>query len=203
VLLRMLRPGLHSVAEAGPGLLAQAARHKQPGLRYTAIAPQHDPEGWASAVVATEIEQMAQSDWQHLAASQAWIFPDTLERLRDPWSVLRRIRALATGQVEVLACVANGQHWMLQGALAGGTLRPQEGGIPGRAPMHWFTRSALIEMFRECGFLVAEMVTVNQAPPPPDTAAALRALAAASGADPAQAEADAIPYQYIVRAIAA
>jgi hypothetical protein len=92
---------------------------------------------------------------------------------------------------------------MLQGALAGGTLRAQEGGIPGRAPMHWFTRSALVEMFRDCGFLVAEMVTVNQAPPPPDTAAALRALAAAAGADPAQAEADAIPYQYIVRAIAA
>lgn len=136
VLLRMLRPGLHSVAEVGPGVLAQAVRHQRPGVRYTTVTPQHDPEGWASAVVATDIEQMTQGDWQHLAASQAWIFPDTLERLRDPWAVLRRIRALASGQVEVLACVANGQHWVLQAALAAGTLKPSEGGIPGRRPLH-------------------------------------------------------------------
>lgn len=203
VLLRMLRPGLHSVAEVGPGLLAQAVRHQRPGVRFTAIAPQHDPEGWASAVVATELEQLSNNDWQNLAANQAWIFPDTLERLRDPWSVLRRIRALSAGQVEVLACVANAQHWMLQGALAGGTLRAQAGAIPGAQPMHWFTRSALLELFAGSGFVVAEMVTVNQADPPPAVAAALRAMAVAQGADPAQAEADAIPYQYIVRAIAA
>lgn len=203
VLLRMLRPGLHSVAEVGPGVLAQAVRHSQPAVRYTAITPQHDPEGWASAIIATELEQMADSDWQKLAASQAWIFPDTLERLRDPWTALRRIRALAAGQVEVLACVANAQHWMLQGALAAGQLPLEEGGIPGRRPLHWFTRNTLTELFRECGFLVVEMITVNQAPPPPDVAAALGALAAARGADPVQAQQDAIPYQYIVRAVAA
>lgn len=203
VLLRMLRPGLHSVAEVGPGTLAQAVRHARPGVRYTAIAAQHDPEGWASAVVASELEQLTPGDWQNLAANQAWIFPETLERLRDPAAVLRRIRALSSGQVEVLACVTNAQHWMLQAALAGGSLRATEGGVPGPQPMHWLTRSALQEMFAACGFVVAEMVTVNMPPPPPATAAALRAMAVAAGADPQQAEADAIPYQYIIRAVAA
>ncbi|XLZ69015.1 tetratricopeptide repeat protein [Massilia sp. SR12] len=203
VMLRMLRAGQHSVAEVGPGVLAQAVRHQRPGVRYTTVTPQHDPEGWASAVVASDIEQLSPSDWQNLAASQTWIFPDTLERLQDPRAVLRRIRALAPGQVEVIACVANGRHWMLQAALAAGQLNLTEGAIPGPRPMHWFSSAALMELFGSCGFAILEMVTVNQGPPPPATAAALRALAVAQGADPEQAETEAIPYQYIVRAIAA
>ncbi|WP_342120246.1 O-linked N-acetylglucosamine transferase, SPINDLY family protein [Pseudoduganella sp. OTU4001] len=200
VMLSMLRPGLHSVAEVGPGELAQAYRHAWPAARYTAIAPTHAPDGWASALVASSLEDMAPSDWQHLAAAQAWVFPGTLERLRDPWAMLKQIRGQASGPVEIIACVLNGGHWALQAGLAGGVL-PAE--VPGRLAMHWLTRHALGQLFTECGFAVISVTTVSGVAPPPAALAAIEALAAATGADPAQAVTDALPYQFIVRAIAA
>jgi hypothetical protein len=98
--------------------------------------------------------------------------------------------------VELVACVNNGQHWLLQTLLAAGNM-------PDRRNLHLFTRASLATLLQESGFALVAMTTVNAQQPPQVVLDAIRALAAASGADPELAVQDALPYQYLVRAIAA
>ncbi|WP_296943244.1 tetratricopeptide repeat protein [uncultured Massilia sp.] len=194
-MLALMRPGMHSVVEVGGDTLAQAWRAQAPRSHFTAIAPQ-PAAGWSTAVIAADPEQLGAAAWQQVAPAQCWLFPATLERLRDPAAFLRRLRQQALGRVELVLCVDNAQHWLAQALLASGT--PDQ-----RArDRHPFTRATLAALLQECGFGVLEMRAVNAQEPPQAVLAAIRQLAQAAGADPALAEQDALPYQYLVRAIA-
>jgi predicted O-linked N-acetylglucosamine transferase (SPINDLY family) len=201
-MLSLLRPGMHSIVEVGGATLAQAWRARVPNSHYTAVgaAPAY---GWSTAHVERGAEDLSDGDWQQLAAAQCWLFPETLERLRDPWSFLTRLRRQALGPVELVACLNNGQNWIVQALLAAGNLNYQDGGTPDRRSLHLFTRTSLTALLQESGFAVIAMTTVNAHQPPPAVLDAIRALAAATGADPELAVQDALPYQYLVRAIAA
>jgi hypothetical protein len=131
------------------------------------------------------------------------LFPETLERLRDPWAFLQRIRRQALGRVELIVCVNNAQNWLVQSLLASGNLNYQASGVPDRRSLHLFTRTSVAALLQECGFAVVEMTAVNAHQPPPAVLAAIRQLAEVTGADPVLAEQDALPYQYLVRAAAA
>ena len=183
-MLALLRPAMHSIVEVGGASLAQAWRARVPNSHYTAVGASGE---WSTAAIGRDAEQLTDADWQQLAAAQCWLFPETLERLRDPWAFLARLRRQALGPVELVACVNNGQNWLVQTLLAAGN-------TPDRRNLHLFT---------ECGFALVSMTTVNAQQPPPVVLDAIRALAAASGADPELAVHDALPYQYLVRAIAA
>jgi len=117
-------------------------------------------------------------------------------------ALLARLRRQAIGPVELVACVNNGQHWLMQALLAGGNLHYQAGGMPDRRNLHLFTRASLAALLQECGFSLVAMNTVNAHQPLPAVLEAIRALATATGADPELAVQDALPYQYLVRAIA-
>jgi predicted O-linked N-acetylglucosamine transferase (SPINDLY family) len=195
-MLAMMRQGMHSVIEVGGATLAQACRSRTPKSHYLAIAPAQDAatQDWSTARVAREPEQMGAVEWQQAAPGQCWVFMETLECLRDPAIFLRTLRRHALGRVEIVACINNAQHWTRQAALAGGK--------PDARKLHTFTRGAITALLQECGFIVAEMTTVVANQPPAAVAAALRTLAEAAGLDPALAELDALPYQYLVRAVA-
>ena len=196
-MLSLLRPGMHSIVEVGGATLAQAWRARAPNSHYIAISAAGGASGdWSTAAIERDAERLTDADWQQLAAAQCWLFPETLERLRDPWAFLARLRRQALGPVELVACVNNGQHWLLQTLLAAGNM-------PDRRNLHLFTRAALAALLAEHGFTLIAMTTVNAQQPPPAVLDAIRALAAASGADPELAVQDALPYQYLVRAIAA
>jgi hypothetical protein len=177
----------------GGATLAQAWRARVPNSHYTSVGASGD---WSTAAIGRDAEQLTDADWQQLAAAQCWLFPETLERLRDPWAFLARLRRQALGPVELVACINNGQHWLLQTLLAAGNM-------PDRRNLHLFTRASLAALLAENGFTLVAMTTVNAQQPPQVVLDAIRALAAASGADPELAVQDALPYQYLVRAIAA
>lgn len=202
-MLALMRPGMHSVVEVGGDTLAQAWRAQAPRSHYLAIAPDLAADGWRTGAIDADPEQMDGAAWRQAAPAQCWLFPDTLERLRDPWAFLRRLRREALGRVELVICCANAQHWLLQSRLASGNLHYRAGAVPDRRSLHLFTRASLTAMLEECSFVVVAMTAVNAHPPTPAVLAALRALAEAGGADPAQAELDALPYQFVVRASAA
>jgi len=201
-MLSLLRPGMHSIVEAGGATLAQAWRARVPNSHYTAVGAAPG-SGWSTNHIERDAEALTDGDWQQLAAAQCWLFPETLERLRDPWTFLARLRRQALGPVELVACVNNGQNWIVQALLAAGNLNYQSGGTPDRRSLHLFTRTSLGALLQESGFAVIAMTTVNAHQPPPAVLDAIRALAAATGADPELAVQDALPYQYLVRAIAA
>jgi predicted O-linked N-acetylglucosamine transferase (SPINDLY family) len=202
-MLALMRPGMHSVVEVGGDTLAQAWRARAPRSRFIAVVPdaqaaQAAASGWSSAVVAHDPEQLDEQAWRQVAPAQCWLFAGTLERLRDPWTFLQRLRREAPGPVELVACIGNAQHWQAQARVAaGGT-----GGADPRE-LHRFDRAALAVMLKECGFAIAAMTAVTTQQPPDAALDAIRALARAGGGDPELAVQDALAAQYLVRAIAA
>jgi hypothetical protein len=202
-MLALMRPGMHSVVEVGGDTLAQAWRARTPRSHFTVIVPdaqaaQAAASGWSSTVIAHDPEQLDAHAWQQVAPAQCWLFPDTLERLRDPWTFLQRLRREALGPVELVACVGNAQHWQAQARLAAGGA-----GADDWRALHRFDRAALALMLRECGFAIAAMTAVTTQPPPDAALDAIRTLARAGGGDPELAVQDALAAQYLVRAIAA
>jgi predicted O-linked N-acetylglucosamine transferase (SPINDLY family) len=202
-MLALMRPGMHSVVEVGGDTLAQAWRASTPRSHFTVIAQdaqavQAAASGWSSDVIAHDPEQLDAQAWQQVAPAQCWLFAGTLERLRDPWTFLQRVRREALGPVELVACIDNAQHWQAQARLAAGGA-----GSADRRELHRFDRAALALMLRECGFAIAAMTAVTTQPPPDTALDAIRALARAGGGDPELAVQDALAMQYLVRAIAA
>jgi hypothetical protein len=200
-MLALLRPGMHSIVEVGGATLAQAWRAREPKSHYIAISAAVGASGeWSTAAIGRDAEQLTDADWQQLAAAQCWLFPETLERLRDPWAFLARLRRQALGPVQLVACVNNGQHWLMQALLAGGNLHYRAGGTPDRRNLHLFTRRSLVALLEECGFVIRDMIALNAQEPPPAVLEAIRQLALSSGADPALAGQEALPYQFVVHA---
>jgi predicted O-linked N-acetylglucosamine transferase (SPINDLY family) len=197
-MLSLLRPGMHSIVEVGGATLAQAWRARAPNSHYTAVGAPTAHAGWSTAAIERDAEGLTDADWQQVAAAQCWLFPETLERLRDPWAFLARLRRQALGPVELVACVGNAQHWQAQARLAAGGASGAD-----RRELHRFDRAALAVMLRECGFGIAAMTAVTTQPPPDAVLDAIRALARAGGGDPDLAVQDALATQYLVRAIAA
>jgi predicted O-linked N-acetylglucosamine transferase (SPINDLY family) len=199
-MLSLMRPGMHSIVEVGGATLAQAWRARMPNSHYTAVGATAAAAGFCTARVDRDAETLTDADWQQLAAAQCWLFPETLERLRDPWAFLARLRRQALGPVQLVACVNNGQHWLMQALLAGGNLHYRAGGTPDRRNLHLFTRRSLVALLEECGFVIRDMIALNAQEPPLAVLEAIRQLALSSGADPALAGQEALPYQFVVHA---
>ncbi|TWI60651.1 putative O-linked N-acetylglucosamine transferase (SPINDLY family) [Pseudoduganella lurida] len=201
-MLDMLRPGAARVVEVGGATLAQHWRYRHPRSTYVALGTNAESAAgsqWCSALVAQDPELPAGEHLPALAPAQCWVFPNTLETLRDPWALLKRIAADAQGGVEIVACIGNAQYWELQLQLAKGELR-YDGDLMPRGQLRWFSRATLVELLNECGYRLLDIRAAMRSVPDQPTLAALGQLAAAGGANPGLAGEDATVFQYIVRA---
>jgi predicted O-linked N-acetylglucosamine transferase (SPINDLY family) len=197
-MLDMIRPGAGTVVEVGGGTLAQHWRWRHPHARYVGLGvPPDTPSGdqWCTETLAQDPDAPAAP----LPAAQCWVFPNTLETLRDPWALLKGIAANGGAGVEIVACVGNGQYWELQLQQAKGELRYGSDILP-RRQLRWFSRATLVELLGECGYRLLDIRAVMHAAPDPAVLAALGQLAAAGGGNPGLAGEDATVFQYIIRA---
>jgi SAM-dependent methyltransferase len=212
-LLALVPTDLQRIVEVGCGTGAFAHQYKKrnPGCEYIGIElePTRAEMAWTHCdrVVRGDIERMDDTSFGSLFPSDCWIFGDVLEHLYDPWTMLSRIRASLSPGGSVLACVPNAQHWSVQVLLNSGELRYQDAGLLDRTHIRWFTKTTLTELFRTTGFDIVEGGARLVAAPEEfrrDTAlAGVRAMAEAVGCDVAAAVENAIPCQWIVRAIPA
>jgi hypothetical protein len=211
-LLKLMDRAFGTLVEVGcsRGALARARAYRQiyPDTRY--IGVEIEPEDAAAAaancsqVVRGDIEQLAAGDWGVLFPSDCWVFGDSLEHLRDPWGLLRRVREGIAADGQVVACIPNAQHWSMQARLSTGLLRYEEQGLLDRTHLRWFTRVTILELFQSAGFKVVQVVPrVFEEPARERLLPSIRALAAAAGADPEAAARDALALQYVVRALPA
>lgn len=209
-LLHLMPAGLRTVQEIGgsTGALAHAYKAANPGAHYQIL--ELDPSAavlaqpWCDRAEAGDIEALASADYARFADRQCWVFADVLEHLRNPWGVLRRIRAVIPDDGCLVLCIPNAQHWSLQLKLALGQFRYENTGLLDHTHLRWFTRITLLEMLSDTGWQLeaGSRRILNQLPEQRDRALeAIRTMARAAGHDPEAAADDAQAFQLLVRAV--
>jgi len=164
---------------------------------YAKLARRH-----CDTVLELDIEAADDELFRTELVGDCWVFGDTLEHLRDPWHVLSRIRKSLPGDGCIVACIPNAQHWSVQARLNSGAFRYEQAGLLDRSHLRWFTRLTIVEMFHAAGFRIADgRSRVFDEPAREKVLPAIRMMAERSGADPQTAMNDAMPLQYVVRAV--
>ena len=207
-LLAMVPLGARRIVEVGcsSGAMARDYRSRNPACEYVGIEIEPSyaelARRYCSRVVIANIEAIDDQAFGSLFPSDCWIFADVLEHLYDPWSVLSRIRASIDPDGSVLACIPNAQHWMVQSRLNSGAFRYEDAGLLDRTHIRWFTRLTVGELFESCGFHIVEGGgRVFDEPMREMALLGVQAFAEAIGTDANQAVQDAIPLQWLVRAM--
>jgi len=209
-ILSIMPGNLRRIVEVGcsSGALAQAYTDINPGCIYTGI--EIDPDFASVArtscheVICEDIENLEEGKFLQLFPSDCWIFGDTLEHLYDPWTLLRRIHPHLTPDTQIIACIPNAQHWSIQARLSCGLFQYEDAGLMDRTHIRWFTRATMIELFETTGYKIIEgFPRIFDEPAREAILPAIRTMALAMGTDPQQAVNDAIPLQWIIKAIPA
>ena len=209
-LLALMPASAQRVLEVGcsTGAMAHAFKTAHPGCNYQGIEiderAAEQARRWCDGVAVRDMDALSDADFEAWRDRDCWVFGDVLEHLRDPWHLLARIRRVIPAGGCVLASVPNAQHWSVQARLAIGDFRYADGGLMDRTHIRWFTRITLLEMLAQAGWkLDAGVPRIFDEPQRERFLPALRAMATAMGADPEAAVRDALPLQYVVRAVPA
>lgn len=147
-----------------------------------------------------DIENADDAFWTANSDRDCWIFGDTLEHLKDPWFVLKKIRGVIPSAGSIVVCIPNAQHWSLQAKLSVGDFRYQDSGLLDRTHLRWFTRQTMIEMFDQTGFKVEiGFPRIFNEPNRELFIPLIERIATQAGVDPKIAVSDALPLQYVLR----
>ncbi|MTW35092.1 tetratricopeptide repeat protein [Pseudoduganella danionis] len=189
------------------GAFTKAYKARNAVVDYTGI--EHDPALAQAArphcdfVFHADIEQAGAELWDHVRGADTWVLDEALEMLDDPWSVLAKIRTSIAPGGKLIATIRNFQHWSIQARLNAGDLRYGPNGLE-KSRKRIFTRGAMLEMLQQAGFQISGgSARIIDEPAREKYLPAIRLMAGASGIDPVVAVEDALPWQYIVTAVAA
>ena len=209
-LLEFIPPGMSRIVEIGcsSGALARAYLASNPDCDYIGVeivpAYAEVAAGRCTKVLTGNVESFGDQDYIGFGNVDCWVFGDVLEHLYDPWRILRDIRRHARPNTQVIACIPNMQHWSFQAKLCVGEFRYEESGLYDRTHIRWFTLKSLQHLFQSSGFTITDCRGRIFPEPQRETVLPhIRALAQALGANPDIAARDAMPLQYMVRAVVA
>lgn len=207
--LLAVMPSANSVVEVGcsQGALAAAYKRLYPSSHYLGI--EIDPaygemaRSHCNEVRIGNIEQLLPiGALNDLAPAQCWVFGDTLEHLQDPWKILRSLQPHLSPDGCVCACIPNMQHWSIQLRLNTGKLEYTKSGLLDRTHLRWFTRLTMLQLFESTGFQIDSIkprIFPNQHTH--EACKVIGLIASQIGQDPQQAINDAIPLQYVIKAV--
>lgn len=202
----LVPPGSH-VLEFGcaTGYMSAVLKER---LGCTVVGIEIDRE--AAAMAAKVADRVIPGDAESLNLEEllegerfgAVLFADVLEHLKQPATVLRRIRPFLTDDAVIVASLPNVAHGSLRLALLGGEFRYRETGLLDETHLRFFTRASIQDLFEEAGYVVTQWqrqrVDIDAgeiAPPPGGVPEEVRTWLAA---DP-----EATTYQFVVRAVPA
>jgi SAM-dependent methyltransferase len=199
---------MSKVLEVGcsSGALAREFKKLAPEVHYTGIeidlGYSELAKRYCDRVYTLNIDDVPDYFWEMHSDIDCWIFGDTLEHLRNPWNVLSKINRFMSKGGGVAACIPNMQHWSIQARLSIGDLRYQDSGLLDRTHLRWFTRQTIHEMFNQAGFLIVE--EIPRIFPESGNEPVLKLIenmADLFGYDKKIALQDALPLQYVVKAV--
>lgn len=209
-LLGLIPRNAKTIIEVGcsSGALAREYKKINSGCRYVGVervAEYAKLAGrYCDSVIELDIESADEKFFLENTACDCWIFGDVLEHLIDPWALLARIRKIIPAGGSVVACIPNAQHWSVQARLNCGDFRYESAGLLDRTHLRFFTKLTIMEMFDNAGFKIAEAgARIVNEPNRERVLPAIKSMAASIGADPEMAANDALPLQYVVRAVPA
>lgn len=207
-LLRVMDPATRNVLEVGcmSGALAREFKKIAPQVNYAGVEIDASyaelARKYCDSVYILNIDDAPDYFWQMQKNIDAWIFGDVLEHLRDPWRVLSNIHQVIPRDGYVAACIPNAQHWSIQAKLSMGDFRYEDSGLLDRTHLRWFTRLTIHEMFDRSGFkLVEEIPRIFHESNSSEILNTISKTAALCGFDPELAIKDAMPLQYVVKAV--
>jgi len=149
-----------------------------------------------------DIDVCVMDFYEQFADRDVWIFGDTLEHLKDPWSVLKLIRKTIPDNGSIVACIPNAQHWSLVIRMAIGDFRYEDSGLLDKTHLRWFSRQTIMELFTTSGYKVVEGVPrIFNEPNQEKFLPLIGEIAKACEIDPDLVIKDAIPLQYVIRAM--
>jgi len=207
-LLALIPKNSRKLIEIGcsSGALAREFKNHSPEANYLGIEIDSNyadlAKRFCNDVAVLDIEKAGDDFWRSMSDRDCWIFGDTLEHLKNPWLILRRINEVAPIGGMVVACIPNAQHWSLQAKLSIGDFRYENSGLMDRTHLRWFTRQTIVELFDQAGFIIEEgLPRIFDEPQRESFLPLIGQMAKLAGADPELAIADSLPLQYVVRAI--
>jgi 2-polyprenyl-3-methyl-5-hydroxy-6-metoxy-1,4-benzoquinol methylase len=128
----------------------------------------------------------------------AMVFGDVLEHLRDPARLLAALLPSLADDGVLVCSIPNVKHWtVLYPLLVNDRWTYEDAGLLDRTHVHFFTIQEIGEMLDELGLEVAYLGVNDHAPLPPEMTP-LASVAAALGADQAEAAARLGAYQYLL-----
>jgi cyclopropane fatty-acyl-phospholipid synthase-like methyltransferase len=134
------------------------------------------------------------------ALFDAVVFADVLEHLREPGTVLHRLRPLLAEGGAVIASIPNVAHASVRLALLAGEFRYREAGLLDRTHLRFFTRESIQDLFEASGYLVTHWLrrrlSIEESEVGPPARTVPEAVRAWIAADP-----EAATYQFVVRAV--
>lgn len=189
------------------GAFAKAYKARNAIVDYTGIeadpAPAQAARPHCDFVFNVEIEHAGPDLWDHVRGADCWVLDEALEMIDDPWALLQKIRTNIAPGGKIVATIRNFQHWSIQARLNAGDVRYGPEGLE-KSRKRIFTRGAMLEMFQQAGFQISGgSARIVDEPAREKYLPAIRLMAGASGIDPVVAVEDALPWQYIVTAVAA
>lgn len=207
-LLNILDINSKRILEVGcsSGALAREYKNLSAQVHYTGV--EIDPSyadlarKYCDIVHVLNIDNAPDYFWDLHSDVDGWIFGDTLEHLSDPWKVLSRINKIIPENGYIAACIPNAQHWSVQARLSTGKFLYEDSGLMDKTHLRWFTKKTIFELFNSCGFQIVEFQPrifnekINQ-----DLLTAIGKIASACGEDERIAISDALPLQYVLKAI--
>lgn len=209
--LKLIPNDCKRIVEVGSssGALAREYKKLNADCHYTGI--EIDPEyadlsrRFCDVVLHAAIESLDEDSFNNLFPSDCWVFADVLEHLVDPWSLLKRIRSRVSGQMSIVACLPNAQHWSVQARINCGQLVYEDSGLLDRTHLRWFSRLTIIDLFQSTGFRIVQggPRIFKHMEPDEKIRIAIKTMAEAIGADVETSINDALAFQWVVKAIPA
>jgi hypothetical protein len=179
--LSMLPPNARLLVQAGAtdGGLARKYLKTYPAASVLVVD--------ADAARAQQARLYASRVYRQLEWADGWFFDTTLEQLENPLRVLQQVRKVIQFDACIVARIANYRYW----------------NAPVDAPRHCMEVAAMLALFEQSGFRVADGVLLNPSTLPADIEAATRDQAAQANVDPEALLQAILPSHYLIKAVPA